>query len=176
MSSVIDYENNERQHGGTTRVLLKRLESLGARGVKEPSTPNDVGIVEAGKHGVPISLYPGDENKQRIALQYNWRTNIQAFQEIFDIDFNMDTTFEKECYLGRYFLCTVAHNESNIYTGDTFNGTKNYNLVVTWPDGRNEDWTLSFYIYDEGEHKGRFVEVSRGRKFEREFLYIRQIY
>jgi hypothetical protein len=165
MSSVIDYENNERQHGGTTRVLLKRLEILGARGEKEPSTPNKVGIVEAGEYGV----FSDDENEQRIALQYNWRTNIKAFQEIFDIAFNMDTTFEKECYLGRYYLCKVAHNESNIYTGDTFRGTKNYNLVVTWPDGRNEDWTLSFYIYDEGEHKGRFMEVPIGRKFEREF-------
>ena len=159
---------------GTTCELLKRLQSLGASGEKEPSTPNEVGIVEAGEHNVPISLYPGDENEQRIALQYNWRTNIQAFQEIFDIDFNMDTTFKKECYLERYYLCTVAHNESNVYTGHTLSGTKNYNLVVTWPDGRNEDWTLSFYIWNEGEKKGRFMEMPGGRKFECEFLWTRK--
>ena len=159
---------------GTTCELLKRLQSLGASGEKEPLTPNEVGIVEAGKDGVPISLYPGDENKQRIALQYNWRTNIQAFQEIFDIAFNMDTTFEKKCYLGHYYLCTVAHNESNIYTGYTFPGTKKYNLVVTWPDGRNEDWTLSFYIWEKGENKGRIKEIPRGRKFECEFLWTRK--
>jgi hypothetical protein len=159
---------------GTTCELLKRLQSLGANGEKEPSTPNEVGIVEAGKHGVPISLYPGDENQQRIALQINWRTNIQAFQEIFDIDFNMDTTFEKKCYLEHYYLCTVSHNESNIYTGYTLPGTKKYNLVVTWPDGRNEDWTLSFYIWDKGKNKGRFMEMPRGRKFECEFLWTRK--
>ena len=48
-------------------------------------------------------------NRERIALQINYRTNIQAFQYIFNTDFNMDTTFEKECYFEDKYLCTVAY-------------------------------------------------------------------
>ena len=111
------------------------------------------------------------ENRQRIGLQLNWRTNIQAFQDIFNTDFNMDTTFEKECYLEDKYLCTVAHNVDDKVTDFVCPGTKNYNLVVTWPDGRKEDWTLSFYIWEEGENKGQIREVPKGRRFESTFIF-----
>ena len=117
------------------------------------------------------SISESVENMQRTDLFYNWRTNIQAFQDILNIDFDMDTTFEKECYLKDNYLCTVAHNADDKVTGLVYPGTKDYNLVVTWPDGRKEDWTLSFYIWEEGEKKGQFKEVPKGRKFESQFIF-----
>ena len=116
------------------------------------------------------------ENRQRTDLFYNWRNNIQAFQDIFNIDFDMDTTFEKKCYLEDKYLCTVAHNVDDKVTDLVYPGTKDYNLVVTWPDGRKEDWTLSFYICEEGEKKGQFIEVPKGRKFESQFIFTGRIH
>ncbi len=71
------------------------------------------------------------------------------------------------------YLCTVAHN---VYGDDkSLNypvGTKSYKLVVTWPDGRTEDWMLSFYLETKGEREGQFREWPDGQKFVREFIFI----
>jgi hypothetical protein len=116
------------------------------------------------------------QESQRSTLYRNCEFNIQAFQDILNIDFNMDTTFEKKCYFEDKYLCTVAHNENNRNTDFQLPGTKDYNLVVTWPDGRKEDWTLSVFIWNTGEKKGQLKEFPKGQKSFREFIFTGKIH
>jgi hypothetical protein len=114
-------------------------------------------------------------NIERNTLFYNFRISI-GYHHILRMDYNLDKTFKQDCYFENKYLCTVTHNESDIYTGSTYPGTKNYNLVVTWSDGRQEDWTLSVFTWNTGEKKGQLREFPEGQKYVREFIFTGKIH
>ena len=60
---------------------------------------------------------------ERKELFRNCRT-IEGFRDILQMNFDMDKTFEKQCYLEGKYLCTVAHNVDDKYTGYLHPGTK----------------------------------------------------
>jgi hypothetical protein len=138
----------ESQHGGTTHALLKRLSRFGAPVKKEPSTAqNDVRTMkfEADRQQT-IDLYKNKWQKDAVERQILFRyykDGMTGFRDILNIHFDVDQTFEKQCYLDGNYLCTVAHNVYGDDKGLNYPGTKSYKLVVTWPDARTEDWKLS---------------------------------
>jgi hypothetical protein len=89
---------------------------------------------------------------------------------ILQIDFDIDKTFEKKCYLDKKYWCTVTHNKDDKFEGYENPEMKYYKLVVTWPDGRNEDWTLSFYA-----DNGKILEFPTGKKHAFEFIFTGKI-
>ena len=142
--------------------------------IKIPTTTEKGTPVDDLYESLSESVKERNELRQRNEFLLN-RYSIQGFRDILDMNFDMDKTFEKQCYLEGKYLCTVAHNVDDKYTGYIQPEKKAYNLVVTWPDGRQEDWTLSFYVYDDGENKGQFRELD-GQKFMSEFIFTGKIH
>jgi hypothetical protein len=72
-----------------------------------------------------------DAVERQILFSY-CKHGMTGFRDILNIDFDVDQTFEKQCYLDGNYLCTVAHN---VYGDDKSQnypvGMKYYQLVVT---------------------------------------------
>jgi hypothetical protein len=98
-----------------------------------------------------IDIYKNKWTKEAVERQilfHYYKEGMQGFEDILSISFNVDVIFEKQCYLDGNYLCKVAHT---VYGDDGLKmpGKKAYKLVVTWPDGRTEDWQLSFFLDKE---------------------------
>ena len=109
-------------------------------------------------------------NAQRNILFYNFRRCIGC-DHILRMDYDLDKTFEENCYFEEKYLCTVAHDVHDICKDFELPDTKAYNVNVTWPDGRIEEWKLSFYC----DEKGQIRELTDGQKFMSDFIYKRII-
>jgi hypothetical protein len=166
----------ESQHGGTTRALLKKLDRFGHTALKPKVPENDVRKMKfEPDRQWTIDTYKNkwkkDAVERQILFSY-YKHGMTGFRDILNIHFDVDKTFEKQCYLDGNYLCTVAHNVYGDDKGLSYPGTKSYKLVVTWPDGRTEDWKLSFYLETKGEREGQFREWPDGQKFVSEFIFI----
>jgi hypothetical protein len=108
-------------------------------------------------------------NIERNTLFYNFE-NFIGNHHILKMDYDMDKTFNEKCYFEDKYLCTVAHDVADVCTDFEVPGTKSYNINVTWPDGRIEKWKLSFFVYEDGEQKGQFLELE-GQKHMLHFFF-----
>ena len=113
------------------------------------------------------SIQRAERDAERSEL---WSNSKKMLGDILQITFDIDKTFEKKCYLDEKYWCTVAHNEDDKFEGYQNPEKKYYKLVVTWPDGRKEDWTLSFYA-----DKGQIHEFPAGKKHFFEFIFTGKI-
>ena len=115
-----------------------------------------------------IDIYKNKWTKEAVErkILFDYYKHTDGFADILSIYFNVDVIFERQCYLDGNYLCKVAHTAKGD-DGLKMPGKKAYKLVVTWPDGRTEDWQLSFYL-DKGQNQ--FWEFPTGQKFVSEFF------
>ena len=108
-------------------------------------------------------------NNERITLVYNFRISI-GYHHILRMDYDLDKTFKQDCYFENKYLCTIGHDVDDVYTDVEAPGTKSYNVNVTWPDGRIEQWKLSFFVYENGQ-----IQELQDQKHMQDFFFKRII-
>jgi hypothetical protein len=102
---------------------------------------------------------------ERHTLIHNFRISI-GYHHILRMDYDLDKTFQQDCYFENKYLCTIGHDVDDVYTDHEAPGTKSYNVNVTWPDGRIEQWKLSFFVYENGQ-----IQELQDQKHMQDFFF-----
>lgn len=87
---------------------------------------------------------------------------MDSFKDIFEENFDDNATWQKEVSLNGHRLCVVSHKKGDTQFHDE---VKWHTLTVTWPDHRQEQWSLYFFMHNDK------VVMLDGKKHVLDFFY-----